>query len=156
MSLSAKLSDRKVHAYLVGAIVLLGAVYLVFKYSGVKTESEVTINNISGGDFEITYTSIDRIAKEEFISVYISKAAEGREPFFVKWFRPKTLLFRYDPGAWDRPLPSIRASGPNKVLISIPEVSEVLSQSRNWGNVSIDYNIGRIDFPESGSSQQAP
>ena len=156
MSLTAMFSIRKVLAYFAGAIVLLVAVYLISEYAGAQTETEMKIHNISGGDFEITYTSIDRIAKDEFISVSVSQAAASREPFFAKRFRRKTLIFRYDPGAWDSPLPSISASGPNRVLISIPEVSSLISQSRNWGNVSIDYDIGHVDYPGSGESQQAP
>jgi hypothetical protein len=113
------------------------------------------ITNLSGADFEITDTDCDLIAKEEFVSVYVSRTVAKGQSWFSGWRNRKTLLFRYDPGMPDNPLPSINASGENKILISIPDISSVSFQSRNWGDVSVDYAIGHIDYPGTGVSQQA-
>jgi hypothetical protein len=56
----------------------------------------------------------------------------------------KTLVFCYDPGGRDDPLPSILLSGSDRILISIPEVSSVSFQAQKWLNMSIEYSIGRI------------
>jgi hypothetical protein len=113
------------------------------------------ITNLSGGDFEITYTNCDTLAKEEFVSVYVSKAGGNKTSLFARWLNKRTLLFQYDPGMWNSPLPLVRASGQNRILISIPKVSSVIFQSRSWENFPVDYEIGHIDYPGGRISQRA-
>jgi hypothetical protein len=154
--------SRKAIACSAGAIVLLGVGYVFLASIGMAptpytrmTETRMKIRNLSGEDFEVTYTNSDSLAKEEFVSVYVSKAGVNGESWVAKWFRNKTLLFRYDPAMWNSPLPAISVSGPNRILISIPRISSIIFQRRSWGNVSIDYEIGQIDYPGTGASQQA-
>lgn len=115
------------------------------------SETKMTLPDISGGDFEIIYTSCDVLAKDESISGYVSKRS-----WVAKLLARKTLLFRYDPALWNSPLPSIRTSGQNRILVSVPRVSEIIFQSRKWENLSVDYDVGHIDNPASGQSGQTP
>src|SRR5579863_4759123 len=96
--------SKKALVCFAGAIALLGVAYASLMAIGLApspyarmTATEEKITNLSGGDLEITETSIDSFAKEEFISIYISKAGVKGESLVAKWFRKRTLLFRYDP-----------------------------------------------------------
>lgn len=153
------MSLRKALAFFAIAIFLLVAAYVFLAGTGKVpwpssrfTETKMKIANLSGGDFEVDYTNSDLLAKEEFISVYVSKAEANTGSLLSKWFPRKTLLLRYDPGNADAPLPSISASGPNRISVSIPRVSSIIFQSRTWGQVSIDYEIEHVDYP----SKEAP
>jgi hypothetical protein len=113
-----------------------------------RTE-QVKVQEISGIRFELEYENCDTFAKDEGISVYAEKKGSRSER---PWFLPdrgdqRTLLFRYDPGRPDNPLPSITRLSESAVVISIPEVSSILYQNRRWGNMSINYEIGRVDYP---------
>ena len=144
----------------VGIIALLGFACLVFVpdarvavlrfiFPGVcVTEDKGTMPNVAGMEFKIVYENCDTLAKEEEVRVYVSRAAENGDWFFTRWLNRRTLLFSYDPGGVnDVPLPSIHTSGAKRILISIPRVSEVLFQSRKWRDVSVDYDIGHIEYP---------
>src|SRR5579863_3055944 len=142
---------RKVLVCCVGIVMTLGSLYAIMVATGrvtwrgaCATETIITIPNLSGMEFEVTYTNCDTLAKEEAISVYVSTAAANRESLLSRWSNRKTILFRYDPGGSDIAPPSIKAAGKDRVLISIPEVSSVLLENRKWRNVSIDYEIGHI------------
>jgi hypothetical protein len=143
---------KKAVAYCAGIAVALGTVYAIFvavlKIPGACiTEEMRTIPNLSGMKFEVTYTNCDTIAKDEAVRVYVSRAAVPGESLLARWSNRKTLLFRYDPERYDSPLPSIVVPSNDRILISIPEVSSVSLKNRKWRNVSIDYNIGHIDYP---------
>ncbi len=144
-----------------GVLLLLGVAYVLLASVGLvpapftcMTETRARVTNLADGDFEITHTDCDTLAKEEFVSVWVAKAKRGS--WFAGLFPTRTLLFRYDPAMLDSPLPSIRAAGPHRIVISIPRVSSVMFQSRSWGDVSIDYEIEQVDYPAPGPSQQTP
>ena len=150
---SMKLAKRAV-LYCASIVVALAAVYVILVATGriplpgaCITEEKMRIPNLSGMEFEVTYTNCDTLAKQEAISIYVSRAAVNGESLFARWLNRKTLLFRYDPARWDSPAPSINATGNGRILISIPEVSSVFFQTRKWRNVSVDYNIGHTDYP---------
>jgi hypothetical protein len=42
--------------------------------------------------------------------------------------------------------PRIELAGTKKVRISIPRVSSVLYQGRHWKDVSVDYQIAKVDY----------
>jgi hypothetical protein len=111
------------------------------------TEAEAKIANLSGADFEITYTNCDTLAKSEFVSVYVSRAKVSDEPFYSRWREKKTLLFRYDPWTADGPFPVISPSGPKRISISVPKVSHIFLKGRSWNGISVDYQIGHVEYP---------
>lgn len=115
-----------------------------------SSETRMTLPDISGGEFEVIYTNCDTVAKDESISVYVSARS-----WVAKLLAKKTLLFRYDPAISNSPLPSIKPSGQNRILISIPRVSSISFQSRKWGAIEVDYEIGKIDYPEPGESRSS-
>jgi hypothetical protein len=109
------------------------------------TEELKTIPNLSGMRFEVTYTNCDTLAKEEEVTVYVSRAPVKGESLAARWSNRKTPIFRYVPGRLGAP--SIEASGDDRILISIPDISSVYRQVRTWQNVHIDYSIGHIYYP---------
>lgn len=117
------------------------------------SETLMTLQNIADGDVEVINTNCDTLAKEDWISIYISSKSGIK-----KLLAGKTLLFRYDPGAPTNPLPSIKSAGQNKIFISVPVVSSILFQQRRWGSIPVDYWIGKNNYPDPdpAASQHLP
>jgi hypothetical protein len=142
---------KRIAIYIVGAVLVIAAAFLVFRF-GVsrftcQTEERLKIADPAGFRFEVEYKSCDTLAKEEFISVYAVRVPSKMAGLFPKWREQRTLLFRYDPGRWDNPLPSITRPSQSEILISLPEVSSIGYQNRKWEKMSVDYVIGRVDYP---------
>ena len=112
-----------------------------------EQEELASIPELSGLAFRITYVNCDTFAKEEAISVYVSETASREGSRIVRAMHRNVLLFRYDPSSLDKTLPLITALSKDRVLISVPEVSSVFFQRRVWQKVSVDYRIGRTDYP---------
>ncbi|MFZ0935350.1 MAG: hypothetical protein ACLP6W_21915 [Bryobacteraceae bacterium] len=127
-------------------MLVLGARYVFLRLTGIITpdacisEDLKTIPDLSGLRFEIEYTNCDTLPKDEAVSVYVATAAKGKS-WVPNWFNRRTLIFSYDPSGVDNSPPSIQASGKERILISVPEVSSVILQRRKWRNFSIDYRI---------------
>jgi hypothetical protein len=133
---------------------VLGAGYGLLRVTGIIdpdaciSETMMTIPDLSGVEVEVVYVNCDTLAKEEAVSVYFSPSAMKRAPWFRRWMYRKTLVFRYDPsGRADTPLPSITHPSQSTILISIPRVSSIFYQNQRWENMSINYDIGRVDDP---------
>ena len=104
----------------------------------------MAIPDLAGARVEVVYTNCDTLAKEEWVEVYLSRAAvkEG--------LSHRTLVLSYDPGGRsfaNMPLPTITHPAPSTILISISGVSSVEYESRKWENMSIDYVIGKVQYP---------
>jgi hypothetical protein len=147
------MSIKKTLGYSAAAVVAFCVIYAVLVIAAVVpwpfaclTETKMKIANLSGTDLEVTYTNCDVIAKDEFVSVYASPAVGKGDSVFARLLNRRTLVFRYDPGKPDN-LPSIKGVGDDRILISNPGVSQVFYQSRKWKSVTIDYEIGHIDYP---------
>jgi hypothetical protein len=135
---------RKAAVYLACIMVPLGSAYLILAAVGLAptpytciTETRKKIPNLSGFDFEITETDCSTLGEDASISVFVSKAGDNT----------KALLFKYGP-AVDDLLPSLVVHNESNLSISIPIVSDVRFQEHRWRNMSIDYNIGHIDYPD--------
>ncbi len=113
------------------------------------TEEKLKVVELSGLRFEVTYLSCDTLAKDEAIRVYAETTAPDRAWFFPSWRNQRTLLFRYDPEKDNSPLPIITRPSPSTILISVPEVSSISYQNREWAKMSINYSIGRVEYPTS-------
>ena len=101
------------------------------------TETHKKIIDLSGLDFEISETNCDVIAKEDWVDVSVARTGWGG----------KTLLFRYDPGHPDNPLPTISRPDPRTIHIAIPWVSEILLRQYTWQGMAVTYDIGRVEYP---------
>jgi hypothetical protein len=135
---------RKAAVYLACIIAPLGSAYLLLAAVGLAwtpytciIETRKKIPNLSGFDFEITETDCSTLGEDASVSVFVSKGGD----------RTKTLLFKYGP-AVDNILPSIAVNKESNFLISIPRVSDVRFQEHRWQNMSIQYNIAHIDYPD--------
>lgn len=140
--------------YALGAALTLSLIYatcVAVKFGLTRTacgaEQKLKIENLSDVRFEVTYLSCDTLAKDEAIRVYAETTTSDGAWLFPHWRNKRTLLFRYDPGRYDSPLPSITHPSESTILISIPEVSSISYQNRKWANMSVNYDIGRIDYP---------
>jgi hypothetical protein len=111
------------------------------------------LGNVSGWDLEIEQTSCDLVTREEAISVYASTHVPPGSR--TKWFARRTLLFRYDPESADDLLPSFEATGPDKILISVPAVSSISVENRILGKTTVNYQIGRVFEPDPTGLGQA-
>jgi len=133
---------------------LMGALYLALGFGinrmACGKEDNLKVEELSGVRFEVTYLSCDTIAKDEAVRVYAETIVPDRAWFFAKWRNRRTLLFRYDPESDSSPLPTITRPSQSTILISIPEVSSISYQNRNWANMNVNYDIGRVQYP-SGS-----
>jgi hypothetical protein len=96
-------------------LVVSGGAYAGLTYLGIvpsptacSTETKLVKRNIAGLDFQITDSDCDTLAKEEFVSVYVSVSDSNRS-WIGRLINRKELLFRYYPENWNSPLPSIVA-----------------------------------------------
>lgn len=129
-------------AALIGGFVARYAFSMLFNGSTIPnaclSEQWEDLPNVAGLRFEVEYKNCDTLAKDEAVSVYaLETRPEARDP------TRRALVFRYDPGGVQNQRPKITASGNHRILISVPEVSAVMVQLRNWRDVEIDYNIGK-------------
>jgi hypothetical protein len=143
---------KKILICIVSALALLWVAYAAIVNSSCIAETKMRAS-FPGEDVEVVYLSCDTLAKQDTIDVYFLKAGANKQPSWIRWLYRKTLVFRYDPAFEDGPLPVFRASGPDWVLIAVPRVSSVLVRTEKWGDVSLDYKIGQIDYAETNKAQ---
>ena len=153
--IQAKKIAKAIGISVVSVVILWGAWRVVLRFTGLGdrdaciSEQLETIPNLAGAKVEVVYTNCDTIAKQEDVSVYFSPVTVKEKSWFAKWTNHRTLIFRYDPGRPDNPLPSITRSSQSTILISIPDVSSISYQNRKWENMSVNYEIGRVDYPSA-------
>lgn len=144
---------KRVAFYILGLALLISVLFfggrVVASRFACQTEQRLKVDDPSGLRFEIEYASCDSFAVDEGISVYASKILPKEAGIFSKWRNRRTLLFRYDPGRPDSPLPSISHPSQSTILIAVPEISSIIHQSASWDGYSISYKIGRIYYPSS-------
>jgi hypothetical protein len=147
---------KKTARYASRAILALGlivATCLAIKFGITRMacgkEEKLKVEELAGLRFEVTYLSCDTLAKDGAIRVYVQTTASDRPWFFRNWRNKRTLLFRYDTERDDSPLPIITRPSQSTILISIPEVSSIGYQNREWEKMSINYAIGRVDYPST-------
>lgn len=140
--------------YILGAVGFFGGlcasgivIRFVYTRNACQAKERLEIKDPSGFTFEVVDESCDTLAKDEAISVYARKAVSKGTWGFAGERNQRTLLFRYDPGRPDNPLPSITHPSQTIILISIPEVSSISYENRKWENMSLSYKIGRVDYP---------
>jgi hypothetical protein len=145
---------KSTKSYIVSVVVAFGGICAMcfgIQFIGTRiacqAEQRLKIEDPSGFIFEVVDESCDTLGKDEAISVYARKAVPKGAWAFWGWRDQRMLLFRYDPGRFDNPLPSITHPSQTKILISIPEVSSIVYQSHKWENLSVNYDIGRVDYP---------
>jgi hypothetical protein len=112
---------------------LLLAVGLVYPGFFCDTESRGSLTDVAGYDFQFSETACDVVAKDDAITVFISKTGESA----------RTPIFKYDPGA--DALPTITAIDRRTVQVSLERVSSVFFRRYAYGDLAISYDIRRID-----------
>jgi len=149
-----KRAETYILGVILGVVFALGGIYTVLtaiRFVGNRiachTEEKLKIEDASGFIFEVEDTTCHTLAADENVSVYARRVTPKGAWALPDWRNRRTLLFRYDPGRWDNPLPSITRPSQSTIRISIPEVSSIVRQNRKWQNMSVDYDIGRVDYP---------
>lgn len=135
---------------LILAVGLIYSAWTIFRFVVFRHVCEaetVKQQEFSGFKFEVIYTNCDTLAKEEDVSVYAEKKLSSVTWFFPNQRNQRTLLFSYDPGRYDSPLPEITSPTQSTILISIPEVSEIHQETREWAGMSIKFDVGKVDYP---------
>ena len=159
MARSGKIAQFILLSAIVGPIVLLlswGAYTRLndhsanpLTYLDCTSETRMEIHNVAGADFNIEYSSCDGIAKDEEIRVYALR------PMIGGLLTKRSVVFGYDPWNYDEPLPRISASPSGQINISVPRVSSIVMQKLEWNGRQINYDIGRIEYPEYKSNASA-
>jgi hypothetical protein len=132
-------------------VAVFGAGYAFLRFVGLAdpnaciAENRMTIPDVSGIKVEVVDRNCDTLAKQESIDIYFSQAKQTS--WFAKLRNHRDLVFSYDPGRPDEPLPTITPSSGSTILISVLEVSSVIQQRRDWEKISITYNLGKVDYP---------
>ena len=126
--------------------VLLASLFFLIRRNACSNEVLQTLD-VSGVRFEVESASCDLIAKDEVVNVYAMRLGGKQYWPFSSWGRHRTLIFRYDPGRDDNPLPSITVPSQSSIRILIPEVSSIAVQNRKWENMSISYEIDKVYYP---------
>jgi hypothetical protein len=118
-----------------------------------SSEPRGGLGNVAGWDWEIEHNSCGILTKSEVISIYAtpSQPVGSRR----KWFKKRTLVFRYAPASPDDLLPTFEATGPGRVLISVSSAQSVSVQNHSIGGIAVNYQIGRIDNPDPTGLGQA-
>ncbi len=117
------------------------------------SETRGRLGNVAGWDLEIVHTSCEILTKDEAVSVFAAPhLATGS---LGKWFKKRTLVFRYTPAAPDDLLPTFEATGPDRLLISVPSAQSISVQNHLLGKTTVNYQTGRIDNPDPTGLGQA-
>jgi hypothetical protein len=132
-----------------GLVLTLAPLYLLLAIMGGAwtpytciTEIHKKIINPLGFDFEISETDCDLLAKDAAVTVFASRTGRNES----------TPLFKYDP-VGPNSSPEITAINRNLILITIPRVSSIFFRKYDWGDVSVRYKIGVIDYPTTPDQQ---
>jgi hypothetical protein len=123
------------------------AVFAYFVASFVRNiclaQTRENISNLSGFDFEVTETDCDTLGNDSSVSVFAFQFGRTQ----------KELLFRYGP-AGDA-TPTMLSTGEHAIRLSIPRVSDIIFCRNHLEGLSVDYEIGTIDYPTSGPMEAA-
>jgi hypothetical protein len=132
-----------------GLTVTFGAIYLLLAAIGLAptpqtciTETHEKISGISGFDFEISETNCSTLGEDASISVFAYKSEQTKG----------TLLLKYGPAGVD-PLPHITSVDQHTVQISISRVSDLLFRRDSLNGLSVNYDIGVVDYPGGGAEK---
>jgi hypothetical protein len=129
---------------MVGVTLLVAIGIGVIPLNGCDVESKKRVSNLAGLDFEVTHTDCDvGLYKGAAMSIFVSKTGEGE----------KALLFKFEPEDDDL-LPKIKVQQQNStILVSISRISSIYLRKDRWRNMSVEYDIGHVDYPSSGEIQ---
>jgi hypothetical protein len=115
-------------------------------YSACITETEARYENVAGWDFEAEDSSCDTLAKDEEVRVF-AISGQAKNSRLGKLFARRRLIFAYDPGTTGIEGLTVQAKDAKRILISLREASSVFEMNRTLGEMTIDYNILKVDYP---------
>jgi hypothetical protein len=110
------------------------------------TETQAKFENVAGWDFEAEDTNCDTLAKDEEVRVF-AVPAQAKYSRLGSLLARRRLIFAYDPGVPGVEGLIVQAKDSKHILISLPEASSVFEKNRTLGEMTIDYNISKVDYP---------
>ena len=123
----------------------IGAIYLFLAFIDLApnpytcvTNDLKTIADLSGYRLSVKETDCDAIAKTDSIRVFIAKAGQGGGE----------LIFQYGPILNATP-PEFHVNARGDIVIAVSEIADIWVQRSRWRDVSIEYQIGRVQYPSS-------
>ena len=121
--------------------VLLLASVAFWSPQGCTTTMHQRIAGLSDFDFEIRESGCNIFVRDNTTRVFISRAGGTK----------KTLLFKYFPPGSDA-IPTIASLDEHTVQISIRRVAIIFCRRDKWETLTVQYDIGVVDYPV-GSGQ---
>jgi hypothetical protein len=121
---------------------LLAATGLIWPFGPCSSEIRGRVHDVSGFDFEIDETYCDTIAKTATISVFALRPGQAK----------KILLFKFFP-AFDDLIPQITTVDRHTIRISISKISSSFLRRCKLMDLTIDYKIDVIDYPDRVSDK---
>jgi hypothetical protein len=115
-------------------------------YAFCITEKQAKFENVAGWDFEAEYTNCDTLAKDEEVRVF-AVPAQAKNSRLGRLLARRRLIFAYDPASSIADGLTVQAKDAERILISLPRASSVFERNRTLGQIGIDYDIRRIDYP---------
>jgi hypothetical protein len=115
-------------------------------YSVCITETQAKFENIAGWDFEAEDTSCDTLAKDEEVRVF-AVPAQAKYSRLGSLLARRRLIFAYDPWRTGVDGLTVQARDTKHILISLPQASSVFGKNRSLGEIAIDYDIRRVEYP---------
>lgn len=115
--------------------IILGAFYFRFVWHACTTDTKETIRNLSGLTFQVSEEDCDGFgASGSSMSVFVARTGDG----------DKTEVFKYEP-IYFVGLPKIDFFPSEKrIAISVAWIGSIYFQRHRWGDITVDYHIGRI------------
>jgi hypothetical protein len=115
-------------------------------YAFCTTETQSKFENVAGWDFEAEDSSCDTLAKDEEVRVF-AVPAQAKNSRLGKLLARRRLIFAYDPWTSGSDGLMVQTRDANRILISLPQASSIFEKDRTLGEIAIDYDIGRVDYP---------
>jgi hypothetical protein len=139
---------KTIARHVAGFLVALSALYLLLASVGLAPTPSTCITekrqslSLLEFNYEISETDCSTLGEDASISVFVSKVGRAE----------KVLLFKYGPAVVNQ-MPIITSIDSNTVRISITRISDIIFRRKNWEGLSVDYDIGVVDYPTDTSDK---
>jgi hypothetical protein len=144
---STSLFDSRVFRWLVGAATTFVGLYWLVTlgtYSPCFKQVLGEVHDLAGFDFQISETDCWH---NPAVSVFVAKAGHSTKTRLFQYVR--SAAFHYLRSA-DQ-VPVITLIGKNTVQISLSGMQVEHCRRDRWGPLRIKYDIGVVDYPDSGT-----
>jgi hypothetical protein len=115
-------------------------------YAFCVTDIQAKFENVEGWDFEAEDCSCDTLAKDEEVRVF-AVPAQARNSRLASLLARRRLIFAYGPWTTGVDGLKVQTRDGGGILISLPQASQVFEKDRTLDELTIDYDIHRVEYP---------